>query len=74
MRRLVDPQDLTSALDNDTEAAIMAAINRLQGRKTLVIIAHRLQTIGKCDVVYRVEDGKVVPERQARSCGWYRPA
>ena len=31
----------------------MAAINRLQGRKTLVIIAHRLQTIGKCDVVYR---------------------
>ena len=57
--------EATSALDNDTEAAIMAAINRLQGRKTLVIIAHRLQTIGKCDVVYRVEDGKVVPERQA---------
>lgn len=56
--------EATSALDNDTEAAIMAAINRLQGRKTLVIIAHRLQTIGKCDVVYRVEDGKVVPERQ----------
>ena len=56
--------EATSALDNDTEAAIMAAINRLQGRKTLVIIAHRLQTIEKCDVVYRVEDGKVALERQ----------
>ena len=51
--------EATSALDNDTEAAIMAAINRLHGRKTLVIIAHRLQTIEKCDVVYRVEDGKI---------------
>ena len=56
--------EATSALDNDTEAAIMAAINRLHGRKTLVIIAHRLQTIEKCDVVYRVEDGKIVLERQ----------
>ena len=56
--------EATSALDNDTEAAIMAAINRLHGRKTLVIIAHRLQTIEKCDMVYRVEDGKIVPERR----------
>ncbi len=55
--------EATSALDNDTEAAIMEAINRLHGRKTLVIIAHRLQTIEKCDIVYRVEDGKVKMER-----------
>lgn len=56
--------EATSALDNDTEAAIMDSINRLHGRKTLVIIAHRLQTIEKCDVVYRVEDGKITLERQ----------
>jgi ABC-type multidrug transport system fused ATPase/permease subunit len=55
--------EATSALDNDTEAAIMEAINRLHGKKTLVIIAHRLQTIEKCDMVYRVEDGKVARER-----------
>lgn len=55
--------EATSALDNDTEAAIMESINRLHGRKTLVIIAHRLQTIEKCDLVYRVEDGKAVIER-----------
>ena len=53
----------TSALDNDTEAAIMESINRLHGRKTLIIIAHRLQTIEKCDIVYRVEDGRAKVER-----------
>ena len=37
--------EATSALDNETEAAIMDSINRLHGRKTLIIIAHRLQTI-----------------------------
>ena len=61
--------EATSALDNDTEAAIMDSINRLQGRKTLVIIAHRLQTIEKCDVVYRVEDGKILRERGGKASG-----
>lgn len=56
--------EATSALDNDTEAAIMDSINRFMGRKTLVIIAHRLQTIEKCDMVYRVEDGHIVCERR----------
>ena len=55
--------EATSALDNDTEAAIMEAINRLHGHKTLIIIAHRLQTIEKCDLVYRVENGKALLER-----------
>lgn len=57
--------EATSALDNDTEKAIMDSINLLQGRKTLIIIAHRLQTIEKCDIVYRVENGKAVLERGA---------
>lgn len=55
--------EATSALDNDTEAAIMDSVNRLHGRKTLIIIAHRLQTIEKCDIVYRVENGEVKQER-----------
>ena len=55
--------EATSALDNDTEAAIMDDSNRLHGKKTLVIIAHRLQTIEKCDMVFRVENGKIVKER-----------
>ncbi len=56
--------EATSALDNDTEAAIMDSINSLHGRKTLIIIAHRLQTIEKCDMIYRVENGKAVLEKQ----------
>ncbi len=55
--------EATSALDNDTESAIMDSINRFQGEKTLIIIAHRLQTIEKCDMVYRVEGGKIRKER-----------
>ena len=55
--------EATSALDGDTEAAIMDSINSLHGRKTLIIIAHRLQTIEKCDMVYRVENGKISRER-----------
>ncbi len=56
--------EATSALDNDTEKAIMDSINRFYGRKTLIIIAHRLQTIEQCDIVYRVEEGKVKIERK----------
>ena len=55
--------EATSALDNDTESAIMDSINRFQGEKTMVIIAHRLQTIEKCDMVFRVEDGAIKRER-----------
>lgn len=52
--------EATSALDNDTEAAVMDAVNSLHGKKTMVIIAHRLNTIANCDVIYKVEDEKLV--------------
>ncbi|MED9904846.1 MAG: ABC transporter ATP-binding protein [Lachnospiraceae bacterium] len=55
--------EATSALDNDTEAAIMDSINSLHGRKTLVIIAHRLNTIEQCEMIYRIEGGKAFRER-----------
>ena len=55
--------EATAALDNDTEKAIVDSINRLHGTKTMIIIAHRLQTIEKCDSVYRVENKKIIKER-----------
>ncbi len=55
--------EATSALDGDTESAIMDSINYFRGRKTLIIIAHRLQTIEGCDHLYRVDDGKITKER-----------
>ena len=51
--------EATSALDNDTEQAVMDAVNSFHGRKTMVIIAHRLNTIEKCDVIYKVYDGQI---------------
>lgn len=56
--------EATSALDNETEAAIMESINSLHGKKTLIIIAHRLTTIESCDMVYRVENGKIQVEKK----------
>lgn len=55
--------EATSALDNETEAAIMDSINHFQGKKTLIIIAHRLQTIEKCDMVLRVDNATIKRER-----------
>ncbi len=52
--------EATSALDNDTEKAVMDAVNSFHGRKTMVIIAHRLNTIAKCDVIYKVDGEKIV--------------
>lgn len=52
--------EATSALDNDTEAAVMEAVNSFHGKKTMIIIAHRLNTIEKCDIVYKVENEKLV--------------
>ena len=49
--------EATSALDNQTEADFMESIELLQGEKTLVIIAHRLSTVEKCDVIYFIKDG-----------------
>jgi len=52
--------EATSALDNDTEAAVMEAVNSFHGRKTMIIIAHRLNTIEKCDIIYKVENEKLM--------------
>lgn len=52
--------EATSALDNKTEKEIMSAFNKLKGNKTLIIIAHRLSTIENCDIVYRINNGRLV--------------
>lgn len=56
--------EATAALDNDTESAVMEAIDALQGYKTLIIIAHRLTTIRNCDDIYEIRDGKSYPKRK----------
>lgn len=61
--------EATSALDNETEAAVMEAIEHLQGMKTMIIIAHRLTTIRNVDVIYEVGDGEVAERSKAEVFG-----
>ena len=51
--------EATAALDNETEEAVMESIDHLQGKLTMIIIAHRLTTVLGCDSVYEVKNGKV---------------
>ena len=52
--------EATSALDNMTEVAVMDAINELMGEKTIIMIAHRLTTVEKADVIYMLEKGNII--------------
>lgn len=52
--------EATSALDNETEQAVMESIENLQGLKTMIIIAHRLTTIKKADLILSVEKGSMI--------------
>lgn len=55
--------EATSSLDNETESAVMDAIHAIGSSKTMIIVAHRLTTIEKCDLIFRVEGGKVQETR-----------
>lgn len=61
--------EATSALDNDTEAAVMEAVENLQGMKTMIIIAHRLTTIRNVDVIYEVGNGRVTEKSKTEVFG-----
>ena len=52
--------EATSALDYETEESVMKAIEDLFGKKTIIIVAHRLTTVRNCDEIYEIKDGKAV--------------
>ncbi|MEX0729667.1 MAG: ATP-binding cassette domain-containing protein [Aquisalimonadaceae bacterium] len=52
--------EATSALDQATEAAVMETISAFQGRKTIILIAHRLSTVRRCDHLLRLDKGEAV--------------
>ncbi|WEJ63133.1 ABC transporter ATP-binding protein [Thiomicrorhabdus lithotrophica] len=54
--------EATSALDGITEKMIMDAIHDFSGQKTIIIIAHRLKTVEKCDNIFFIDKGQVVDE------------
>ena len=64
-RALYDDADIlildeaTSALDGITEKLIMDAIHDFSGSKTIIMIAHRLSTVKKCNIIYLMDNGRV---------------
>jgi len=51
--------EATSALDNKTELEVMRAIDDLVGKKTILIIAHRLSTLKNCNRIFEMNKGKL---------------
>ena len=54
--------EATSSLDGITEKMIMESIINLTGQKTIIIIAHRLKTVKKCDQIFFMDQGKVIDQ------------
>ena len=56
-REVLIMDESTSALDTRTENEIVEEINRLRGKKTIIVIAHRKTTLKHCNAIYRLEKG-----------------
>ena len=54
--------EATSALDNHTEKAVMDEVNKLRKDITIIIIAHRFNTVKNCDVIFQFEKGELIKQ------------
>lgn len=54
--------EATSALDNESERLVKQAMDRLMANRTILVIAHRLSTIEQADLIYVIEEGKMVEQ------------
>lgn len=54
--------EATSALDNQTEQEVMKAINNLNKKITIILIAHRLNTVKNCDIIYKLDKGQLISQ------------
>jgi len=52
--------EATSALDSATESEVMQAVGALHGKKTVIVVAHRLTTLANCDHVFKIKEGALV--------------
>ena len=52
--------EATSALDNETEKVVMDAVSNLRREVTIILIAHRLNTVKNCDIIFKLENGQLV--------------
>ncbi len=52
--------EATNALDSQTEQAVMDAVHKLGKDITIILIAHRLNTVNNCDIIFKLEKGKLI--------------
>ena len=57
--------EATSALDNQTEQAVMDAVNNITKNITIILIAHRLNTVKNCDIIFKLEKGQIIKQETA---------
>ena len=50
------------SLDGITEKKIMNSIDKLSGKKTIFVIAHRLKTVKNCNIIFFINNGKIVDQ------------
>ena len=61
-RKIFILDEATSSLDGITEKMIMEAIHEFSRKKTIILIAHRLKTVQKCDKIFFIDNGKVADQ------------
>jgi ATP-binding cassette, subfamily B (MDR/TAP), member 1 len=54
--------EATSSLDSETERSVQAVFEELRGKRTIIMVAHRLATVQNADVIFVVGDGKVLEQ------------
>lgn len=59
-RNVLVLDESTSALDQETEREIVKEMQDLKGDKTMIVIAHRINTLEHCDIIYRIEKGQII--------------
>jgi len=58
-RQIFVLDEATSSLDTETEAMVVSAIERLRGKKTVLVVAHRMQTVRHCDLIVKLKSGRI---------------
>ena len=58
--KLLILDEATSSLDNETEKLVMESVNNLSKGLTIISIAHRLNTVKKCDIIFELENGRII--------------